>query len=99
LLFYTLNDESGLVFCQVEDSFGTACVVASVQLGRLGDGQRRVLRLDEPRLLLEIDQLIGVQPLDRQVERRVRNGIATESGRLSSSHFVVFGSVPDDSSL
>jgi hypothetical protein len=55
--------------------------------------------LDEPRLLLEIDQLIGVQPLDGQVERRVRNGIATESGRLSSSHFVVFGPVPDDSSL
>lgn len=95
----TLNDESGLVLCHVQDGFGTACVVARVQLGRLRDGQRGILRLDKPWLLLKIDQLVRVEPLDRHVQRRISYRVTSESGRLAGSHFIVFGAVPDDSAL
>ena len=94
---FTLDDERSLVFGAVQDRFGTASIVARVQLGRFRDGQRLVLRLDKTGLLLEIDQLVRVQPVDRQVQRRISHGITAESGRLSGGDFVVFRSVLDDS--
>ena len=53
-----------------------AGVAAAVQFRRLGDGQRLVIGLDEPRLRVEVDQLAVLLPVDGEKEVGVGHRVA-----------------------
>lgn len=94
-----MHSERGLRPRLVDGGARYARVLARVQLRRVGDIQRVVVRDAEAGLALKVDLLAVVEPDHLEFERVVRVGVAAESGGRAGGHFVVLGLVGDFRSL